>query len=170
MALACCYCSATLSTSLPARQRSSQSRPKLLGLKGGECSGKTLSEIVSMAEVVLVRNGEDDAFSNRLIDILEAKKVQFKTIDVSADKHLAQMFEEGTREVQPSFSFPQIFAKGKIVVGLDMIKDLLESGDDIDEKLAMQQLAGSLASAWHSGAKGAGDSKPSSTHIEPLPS
>ena len=73
MALACCYCTSTLSTSLPAWQRSSQSRPKVLGLKGGECSGKTLSEIVSMAEVVLVRNGEDDSFSNRLIDILEAK-------------------------------------------------------------------------------------------------
>ncbi len=73
MALACCCCSATLSTSLPARQRSSQSRPKVLGLKGGECSGKTLSEIVSVSDVVLVRNGEDDTFSNRLFDILESK-------------------------------------------------------------------------------------------------
>ncbi len=54
------------------------------------------------------------------------QKVQFKTIDVSNDKHLEEIFEEGTKEVQPSFSFPQIFAKGKIVVGLDMIKDLLE--------------------------------------------
>ena len=58
--------------------------------------------------------------------VCASQKVQFKTIDVSADKHLTQMFEDGTREVQPSFSFPQIFAKGKIVVGLDMIKDLLE--------------------------------------------
>ncbi len=55
-----------------------------------------------------------------------SQKVVFKTIDVSNDKHLEQMFEEGTKEVQPTFPFPQIFAKGKILVGLDMIKDLLE--------------------------------------------
>jgi hypothetical protein len=73
MALACCYCSSILSTSLPARQRSSQARTKVLGLKGGECSGKTLNEIVSISDVVLIRNGEGDTFSNRLIDILESK-------------------------------------------------------------------------------------------------
>jgi glutaredoxin len=55
-----------------------------------------------------------------------SQKVQFKTIDVANDKHLEELFEEGTKEVQPTFPFPQIFAKGKIVVGLDMIKDLLE--------------------------------------------
>ena len=54
------------------------------------------------------------------------QKVEFKIVDVAGNEELQSLFGEASQSVQPSFAFPQIYAKGKIVSGLDMIKDMLE--------------------------------------------
>jgi glutaredoxin-related protein len=66
------------------------------------------------------------------------QKVEFKVVNVAGNAELQTLFEEVSQEIQPSFSFPQIYAKGKLVSGLDMIKDMLE--------VSMVHLAASIRS------------------------
>ena len=54
------------------------------------------------------------------------QKVEFKYYDVMGNENLKRVFEESANEAQPTLLYPQIYAKEKIVAGLDMIKELLQ--------------------------------------------
>ena len=49
--------------------------PDVLRMRGGMCSTLDFKRknIVSISDVVMVRNGEDDSFSKKIFDILEGK-------------------------------------------------------------------------------------------------
>ena len=52
--------------------------------------------------------------------------ISFETIDVIAlDQDVYDAFDRIARDTQPSFSFPQIYVKGKLMASLDMIREFI---------------------------------------------
>lgn len=91
-----------------------------------------IDRLVKEKEVVAFIKGSRSApqcgFSQRVVGILESHSVEFETLDV-----LDEEYNPGLRETLKAYSnwptFPQVFVKGELLGGCDIISAMAEKGE-----------------------------------------
>lgn len=88
-----------------------------------------LKGLINSAPVMLFMKGEKDAprcgFSKQTVAIMNDTGVEYKTFDILSDEEVRQ----GLKTYSNWPTYPQLYVKGELVGGLDIIKELKESGE-----------------------------------------
>jgi len=63
-------------------------------------------------------------FSSKIVDILNTNNVKYGSFNILADEEVRQ----GLKTLSNWPTFPQLYAKGKLVGGLDIVKELADDG------------------------------------------
>ncbi|XP_033102949.1 glutaredoxin-3-like isoform X2 [Anneissia japonica] len=91
-----------------------------------------LRTLVSRSPVMVFMKGEPEAprcgFSRTLISILKENGVQFDSFDILTDNDVRQ----GLKKYSNWPTYPQVYVKGDLIGGLDIIKELNENGELLD--------------------------------------
>jgi len=85
--------------------------------------------LINKAPLMIFMKGNPDepkcGFSRTLIGILNETDLKYDTFDILSDDEVRQ----GLKKFSNWPTFPQVYVKGELVGGLDIIKELQESGD-----------------------------------------
>ena len=65
----------------------------------------------------------------KMVDLLNEHGIEFETFDILSDEEVRQ----GLKDYSNWPTYPQLYAKGKLLGGLDIIKELAEEGSLTDE-------------------------------------
>jgi len=88
-----------------------------------------LSRLLNTAPVMLFIKGTPDApqcgFSGKIVNILKEKGVKFSSFNILSDPEV----REGLKKFSNWPTFPQLYIEGKLVGGLDIVKELAEQGE-----------------------------------------
>jgi len=88
-----------------------------------------LSKLVNFAPVMLFMKGVPEApqcgFSRKIAEILKAEDIKFGSFDILSDEEV----RNGLKKFSNWPTYPQLYIKGKLVGGLDIVKELQESGE-----------------------------------------
>lgn len=91
-----------------------------------------LRELTNRAPVMLFMKGSPDAprcgFSRKICELLQNHKVAFDTFDILGDEEIRQ----GLKTFSNWPTFPQLYGDGKLIGGLDVVKELAEEGELLD--------------------------------------
>jgi len=91
-----------------------------------------LKKLTHQAPVMLFMKGTTDAprcgFSRTAVEMLQAESVQFSTFDILSDEEVRQ----GLKKFSNWPTYPQLYAEGKLIGGLDILKELKEEGELLD--------------------------------------
>jgi Grx4 family monothiol glutaredoxin len=91
-----------------------------------------LQTLTHKAPVVLFMKGTPDApqcgFSRTAVELLQGAKVTFDTFDILSDEEVRQ----GLKKYSNWPTYPQLYGDGKLVGGLDIMKELNEEGELAD--------------------------------------
>eukprot|EP00126_Sphaerothecum_destruens_P011551 Sdes_comp20926_c0_seq1m18352 len=66
-------------------------------------------------------------FSRQLIEILNQKSIDYATFDILEDEEIRQ----GLKVYSDWPTYPQIYLRGELIGGLDILKDLLLTDEDL---------------------------------------
>ena len=98
-----------------------------------------VEEIVADNPVLLFMKGTPEAprcgFSMRVVQVLETLGVEYGAIDVLP---ALQPLREVTSELSDWQTFPQLYVKGELVGGCDIVEEMLDSGE-LAELLGTEQ-------------------------------
>jgi monothiol glutaredoxin len=98
-----------------------------------------VEELIAGNPVLLFMKGTPDAprcgFSMRVVQVLEALGVEYGAVDVLP---ALQPLREVTTELSDWPTFPQLYAKGELVGGCDIVEEMLDSGE-LAELLGAEQ-------------------------------
>ena len=87
-------------------------------------------QIIGDNDVLLFMKGTPDAprcgFSMRVVGVLEQLGVEYGAVDVLP---ALEPLREATGEISDWRTFPQLYAKGELVGGCDIIEEMFESGE-----------------------------------------
>jgi Grx4 family monothiol glutaredoxin len=87
-----------------------------------------LRKIINQEPVMLFMKGDPTAprcgFSNKICGILAEHSVKFGHFDILSDEDVRQ----GLKTYSNWPTFPQLYAKGKLIGGLDIVKELVDEG------------------------------------------
>ncbi|XP_041368687.1 glutaredoxin 3-like [Gigantopelta aegis] len=87
-----------------------------------------LKTLISAAPIMLFIKGTPEeprcGFSRQLIQILNDKNINYSTFNILADKEIRQ----GLKTYSNWPTYPQVYCSGELVGGLDIIKELVETG------------------------------------------
>jgi len=90
---------------------------------------KFFKDLTSQAPLVLFMKGDkyipQCGFSAHVVDILKSIGVDFATYDILEDDRTRQ----GLKEYSAWPTFPQLYLKGELVGGCDIINEMHESGE-----------------------------------------
>ncbi|XP_054706422.1 glutaredoxin 3-like [Uloborus diversus] len=93
-----------------------------------------LKKLINKAPVMLFMKGSPDiprcGFSKQVIALLNSHNAQFETFDILQDFDV----REGLKKYSNWPTYPQLYVKGELIGGLDILKELSESGE-LDEVL-----------------------------------
>jgi len=64
-------------------------------------------------------------FSRQIVDILNAHSVTFDAFDILQDEDVRQVLKEFSNWP----TYPQLYVNGELVGGLDIVRELVDSGD-----------------------------------------
>lgn len=88
-----------------------------------------LQKLINFDPVMLFMKGNPDqpqcGFSRTLVQILNEQKVKFKSFDILTDEQVRQ----GLKEFSNWPTFPQLYMKGELIGGIDIVKELVASGE-----------------------------------------
>ena len=88
-----------------------------------------LKALTSQAPVVLFMKGDPETprcgFSRQAVELLRGAKVQFATFDILKDEEVRQ----GLKAFSNWPTYPQLYGDGKLLGGLDIMKELQEEGE-----------------------------------------
>jgi monothiol glutaredoxin len=70
-------------------------------------------------------NAPQCGFSARVVEVLNHQGVDFKTFDILSDGEIRQ----GLKEYSNWPTYPQLYIKGKLIGGCDIVMELAESGE-----------------------------------------
>ncbi|KAJ3253497.1 Glutaredoxin 3 [Chytriomyces hyalinus] len=88
-----------------------------------------LKELINKAPVMLFMKGNPDqprcGFSRQIVQLLKDQSIAFDTFDILEDDEVRQ----GLKEFSNWPTYPQLYAKGELLGGLDIVKEMIESGD-----------------------------------------
>lgn len=88
-----------------------------------------LKALVNQSPVMLFMKGNKEAarcgFSRQTLEILNGTGVDYDTFDILQDEEVRQ----GLKKYSNWPTYPQLYVKGELIGGLDIMKELKESGD-----------------------------------------
>jgi len=88
-----------------------------------------LEKLINESPVMLFMKGTPDApkcgFSSKIVEILKKAEIQFGSFDILTDEEVRQ----GLKTYSNWPTYPQLYSKGKLIGGLDIVKELSEQGD-----------------------------------------
>jgi monothiol glutaredoxin len=92
-----------------------------------------VEELISANQVLLFMKGTPDmprcGFSMRVVQTLDAIDAEYGAIDVLP---ALQPLREVTAEISDWQTFPQLYVKGELVGGADIVEEMYESGELAD--------------------------------------
>jgi monothiol glutaredoxin len=98
-----------------------------------------VEELIAENPVLLFMKGTPDAprcgFSMRVVQVLSSLDVQYGAIDVLP---ALQPLREVTGELSDWQTFPQLYVKGELIGGCDIVEEMLDSGE-LAELLGVEQ-------------------------------
>jgi monothiol glutaredoxin len=98
-----------------------------------------VEEIIRDNEVLLFMKGVPEqprcGFSMRVVGLLEQLGVEYGAVDVLP---ALEPLREATGEISDWRTFPQLYVKGELVGGCDIIEEMFESGE-LAELLGVEQ-------------------------------
>jgi monothiol glutaredoxin len=101
-----------------------------------------VEELVRENPVLLFMKGTPDAprcgFSMRVVGVLEQLGVEYGAVDVLP---ALQPLREVTGEISDWQTFPQLYVKGELVGGCDIVEEMFDSGE-LAELVGVEQPAG----------------------------
>jgi len=96
-----------------------------------------MKELINTADVMIFMKGNRNeprcGFSRQLMEILLETGVEFSTFDIFSDEDIRQ----GLKKYSNWPTYPQVYVKGELIGGLDIIKELKE-GDELISTLKGQ--------------------------------
>jgi Grx4 family monothiol glutaredoxin len=94
-----------------------------------------LRRLMNQSRVVLFMKGSPDqprcGFSRKISDLLRNKNIEFSHFDILTDESVRQ----GLKKLNDWPTFPQLIIKGELVGGLDIVKEMAETGE-LDQLIA----------------------------------
>lgn len=88
-----------------------------------------LKSIINQAPVMLFMKGNKEAarcgFSRQILELLNGAGVDYHTFDILQDEEVRQ----GLKTYSNWPTYPQLYVKGELIGGLDIVKELKESGE-----------------------------------------
>lgn len=88
-----------------------------------------LKALINKSKVMVFMKGDRNTpkcgFSKQLIQILNDTKVQYETFDILTDEEVRQ----GLKTYSDWPTYPQVYVNGELQGGLDIIKEMLTSGE-----------------------------------------
>ncbi|XP_060562098.1 glutaredoxin-3-like [Ruditapes philippinarum] len=88
-----------------------------------------LKQLINSEDVMLFMKGNPEqpkcGFSRQIVQILNDAKVKFGSFDILQDEEVRQ----GLKTFSNWPTYPQLYAKGELLGGLDIVKELAESGE-----------------------------------------
>ena len=97
-----------------------------------------IEDLVSKNPVTLFMKGRPEApqcgFSARVTQILDFLKIQYSSFDVLSDEEVRQ----GIKEYGQWPTIPQLYVKGELLGGCDIVQERFESGE-LEKELAPYQ-------------------------------
>jgi len=91
-----------------------------------------LESLINTSKVMVFMKGTPDAprcgFSSQLVGILNDKGVQFSSFNILADNDVRQ----GLKKYSDWPTYPQIYVNGKLIGGLDIVKEMIEDDEFIE--------------------------------------
>nr|XP_060624632.1 glutaredoxin-3 [Anolis sagrei ordinatus] len=88
-----------------------------------------LKDLINKASVMLFMKGNKQTakcgFSKQIIEILNNSGVDYDTFDILEDEEVRQ----GLKKHSNWPTYPQLYVKGELIGGLDIVKELKESGE-----------------------------------------
>lgn len=116
---------------------SSSSSPKSLD--------ERLSQLVRASEVMLFMKGNVSkprcGFSRQAVEILEQANIAFGTFDILSDDEVRQ----GLKKFSDWPTYPQLYARGELVGGMDVLKEMVadaqDDGTTLAEALEVEEVA-----------------------------
>src|SRR6201986_2324414 len=98
-----------------------------------------VEELIAANPVLLFMKGVPEAprcgFSMRVVQVLDAMDVEYGAIDVLP---ALQPLREVTAEISDWQTFPQLYVRGELVGGADLVEEMFESGE-LAEALGIEQ-------------------------------
>mmetsp|Transcript_76855 Transcript_76855/g.178247 ORF Transcript_76855/g.178247 Transcript_76855/m.178247 type:complete len:360 (+) Transcript_76855:57-1136(+) len=92
-----------------------------------------LRELINKAPVMLFMKGNPEqprcGFSGKMVQLLGDNNVEFSTFDILSDEDVRQ----GLKTYSNWPTFPQLYAKGKLIGGLDIAQELAQEGSLLEE-------------------------------------
>jgi monothiol glutaredoxin len=89
-----------------------------------------LEEAIAENQVLLLMKGTPDmprcGFSMRVVNVLESLGIEYGAIDVLP---ALQPLREVTSELSDWQTFPQLYVKGELVGGADIVEEMLDTGE-----------------------------------------
>lgn len=99
-----------------------------------------LKRLINSAPVILFMKGDPNTprcgFSRQMIQILNEQNVKYSTFDILEDDDVRQ----GLKAFSNWPTFPQLYVKGELMGGLDVVKEMVESGEIKDLVPSTQDL------------------------------
>ncbi|KAL5772444.1 hypothetical protein ACOSP7_012043 [Xanthoceras sorbifolium] len=88
-----------------------------------------LESLINSSPVMLFMKGKPDevkcGFSGKVVEILQQEKVDFESFDILTDEEVRQ----GLKIYSDWSSYPQLYIKGKLIGGSDIVLDMQKSGE-----------------------------------------
>lgn len=118
--------------------------------KGGIAGSTTLSSalasrlaaLINSSPVVLFMKGKPEepkcGFSGKVVELLKQEKVEFNSFDVLSDEEVRR----GLKTFSNWSSFPQLYIKGQLIGGSDVVVEMHKSGElkkILEEKAIIQE-------------------------------
>ncbi|KAJ3598168.1 hypothetical protein NHX12_001681 [Muraenolepis orangiensis] len=109
-----------------------------LAVSGGPAAGEVspqrdlnerLKQLITAAPCMLFMKGSPQeprcGFSRQIVGLLKEHSIQFSSFDILSDDEVRQ----GLKTYSDWPTFPQLYANGELVGGVDIVKELAESGE-----------------------------------------
>ncbi|QFR39634.1 Grx4 family monothiol glutaredoxin [Candidatus Gracilibacteria bacterium 28_42_T64] len=97
-----------------------------------------LDSLISQSQVMLFIKGTPEmpqcGFSARAMEMLIDAGIYFESFDILSDEDVRQ----GLKEYKSWPTYPQLYVKGELMGGVDIMQEMLEEGefDELKEKLS----------------------------------
>ena len=93
-----------------------------------ESLNKKLDKLINVGTVMLFMKGDPDSprcgFSSKIVQILRTQKVDFSSFDILSDDSV----REGLKAYSDWPTFPQLYIKGELIGGLDIVEEMVGDG------------------------------------------
>ena len=99
-----------------------------------------LKQLVTSAPVILFMKGEPIAprcgFSRQIVEILQGNDIPFASFDILKDEEV----RAGLKVLSDWPTYPQLYVGGEFVGGLDIVKEMVATGENLRQQLGVDKL------------------------------